>query len=321
MSEQSLQSRVLEVLLRVSGRKRRTRLLRQRIARGKPPEKARPLLRMYAKHRISQRKVFEHPVWTLAPAANPSQHHVLFLHGGAYVNGMIRKYWRFLDHLVDELRCTVVAPEYPLAPAHHADDVSALVLTLYRELGATAGAANLTVIGTSSGGGIALALAQRAHELGLGLPARLLLLSPWLDVSMSNPGITAVDRVDPVLDAGGLRDAGRMYAGGHELTDPAVSPLYGSLDGLPPTSLFIGTHDVMLPDCRKFKTLAENAGVALDYHEYEGMVHEWVLLPVPEAARAMGEIVEVMQVSGEHRVSAVRLPPEAEPAEEDNSGS
>ncbi|MDF2446552.1 MAG: h16 [Moraxellaceae bacterium] len=315
MTDQSLQSRLLEVMLRVSGRKRRTHDLRQRIARGKPPDRSRPLLRMYARHRISERKVFQSTVWTLSPVEHASQHHILFLHGGAYVNGMIRKYWRFLDRLVSELRCTVVVPEYPLAPEHHADDVSALVMTLYRELGASGGAANLTVIGTSSGGGIALALAQQAQTHGIALPARLVLLSPWLDVSMSNPGIGSVDPLDPVLDAEGLRDAGRMYAGAHELTDPLVSPLYGPLKGLPPVSLFIGTHDVMLPDCRKFKAMAENAGVDIDYREYEGMVHEWALLPVPEGVAAQAALIDVIRQSGEHRVTAVRMPAEPDAGE------
>lgn len=310
MTDQSLQSRLLEVVLRVTGSKRRSHELRQRIARGKPPDHARPLLSMYARHRISERQVFGHTVWTIAPLADPSPQHVLFLHGGAYVNGMIRRYWRFLDRLVSELRCTVIAPEYPLAPDYHADDVSVLVTTLYREAGASCGAANLSVVGSSAGGGIALALAQQALAHGIAEPARLVLLSPWLDASLSNPGIPRVDAVDPVLDAEGLRDAGRMYAGEQDLTDPQVSPLYGSLEGLPPVTLFIGTHDVMLPDCRKFRDLAIAAGVDLDYREYEGMVHEWAMLPLPEGEAALAALIEVLRESGGHRVNAVRLPVE-----------
>lgn len=308
MTDQSLQSRLLEVMLRVTGRKRRTHDLRHRIARGTPPDHARPLLRMYARHRISERKVFGHTVWTIAPVEHPGSHHILFLHGGAYVNGMIRKYWRFLDRLVGELRCTVIAPEHPLAPEFHADDVNALVMTLYRETGASAGGANLTVIGASSGGGIALAIAQQARALGIAEPARIILLSPWLDASLSNPGVPLVDPLDPVLDAEGLRDAGRLYAGDHELTDPLVSPLYGPLEGLPPVTLFIGTHDVMLPDCRKFRDLAQAAGVEVDYREYDGMVHEWPLLPLPEGEAALAALIDVIRQAGDHRVTAVRLP-------------
>lgn len=307
MTDQSLQSRLLEVVLRVTGRKRRSHDLRERIARGKPPDHARPLLRMYARYHISERQVFGHTVWTVAPLADPSPQHILFLHGGAYVNGMISKYWRFLDRLVGDLRCTVIVPEYPLAPAHHAGDVNALVMTLYRETGASAGGANLTVIGTSSGGGIALALAQQALAHGIGEPARLVLLSPWLDVSLSNPGVPRVDAVDPVLDAAGLRDAGRMYAGEQDLTDPIVSPIYGRLEGLPPVTLFIGTHDVMLPDCRKFRDLATAAGVEVDYREYEGMVHEWMLLPLPEGEAALSALIDVVRTRA-HHISAVRLP-------------
>lgn len=310
MSDQSLQSRLLEMALRLAGRKPRAQHLRSRIARGGAPERSRPPLALYTRHRIASRKVFGSTVWTMAPVERTGGPHVLFLHGGAYVDGMARKYWGFLDRLVEELHCTVLVPEYPLAPGRHAEDVSALVMTLYRELGAAGGAASLTVIGTSAGGGIALALAQQAQAHGIALPARLVLVSPWLDATLSNPAIGTVAPTDPVLDPEGLRDAGRLYAGSRPVTDPLVSPLYGPLEGLPPITLFIGTHDVMLPDCRKFRDMAERAGVDLDYYEYEAMVHEWLFLPLPEAASAQAELLAAIG-GGEQRFTAVRLPPEA----------
>lgn len=290
----SLRSRLLELYLRASGRKHQDHLLRQRIAHGRRPDHARPPLHLYLRHRIERREVFGSTVWTLGPADPPAPLHVLFLHGGAYVNGLIGKYWRFLAGLVDELHCTFVVPEYPLAPRHHADEVHALVLTLYRELGAAGHGHGLVVMGASSGGGIALALAQQLRAHGIPEPARLILVSPWLDVSMTNPALVAADRRDPLLDLDGLRDAGRMYAGERGVTDPLVSPIYGSLAGLPPLTVLTGTHDVLLPDARRFRDLATAAGADLDYLEYPGMVHEWTLLRLPEARAARRVIREAL---------------------------
>lgn len=283
----SLQSRLLEFYLRLEGRKRRDHRLRQRIARGWRPSHAKPPLHLYLRHQLTWRAVFGSRVWTLAPARDPGPLHLLFLHGGAYVNGLTRAYWRFLGKLSDRLRCTIVIPEYPLAPAHHAAEVHSLVLTLYRELGAACAGHALAVMGASSGGGLALALAQELRGLGLREPGRLVLISPWLDVSMRNPALVESDREDPMLDLEGLRDAGRMYAGMRATDDPVVSPLYGSLADLPPITVLTGTHDVLLPDQRRFRDLALAAGARLDYHEFPGMVHEWTLARVPEAREAM----------------------------------
>lgn len=288
----SLQSRLLELYLRLQGRKRRDHHLRERIAGGWRPRHARPPRRLYFRHRVEQREVFGCRVWTLAPAAGAGPLHLLFLHGGAYVNGLVPAYWPFLGRLVDRLRCTLVVPEYPLAPAHHAGEVHSLVLTLYRELGAACGGRALAVMGASSGAGLALALAQELRGLGIPEPGRLLLISPWLDVSMRNPALADADRLDPLLDLEGLRDAGRLYAGDRATDDPVVSPLYGPLEGLPPMTVLVGTHDLLLPDARRFRDLARAAGATLDYHEFPGMLHEWTLHRLPESRAAVDLICD-----------------------------
>lgn len=291
----SLRSRVLELWLRASGRKARDHELRRRIAGGWKPDRSRPPLRLRLRHRIERREVLGSTVWTLAPPGPPGPLHVLFLHGGAYVNGLVRPYWRFLSQLVDATGALVVVPEYPLAPAHHAPDVHQLVLTLYRELGAATGGRGLVVMGASSGGGIAVALAQRLRGLGIPEPARLVLVSPWLDVTMRNPALVAANAEDPMLDLKGLRDAGRLYAGAQSPDDPLVSPLYGSLEGLPPVTVLVGTHDVLLPDVRRFRDLARAAGVRVEYHEFRDMVHEWTLRRLPEARAARRLLAQVLR--------------------------
>ncbi|MFJ1256964.1 alpha/beta hydrolase fold domain-containing protein [Cupriavidus sp. CuC1] len=137
-------------------------------------------------------------------------------------------------------------------------------------------------MGDSAGGGMALALAQVARDTGRALPGRLVLLSPFLDATGSNPAIDALEPLDPMLSKLGGIECGRVYAGGDPVTLPQVSPIYGSLRGLPPVTLFIGTHDVLLPDCRTYRALAEQQGLPLRYYEYEGMFHVWMLLPMPE---------------------------------------
>lgn len=293
----SLPGRLFEAYLRLARRKRRDHRLGERIAEGWRPAQAPPPLWLHLRHRIEHRRVFGCTVWSLAPAGPARGPQLLYLHGGAYVDGLGASHWRFLARLADDTGSTLLVPEYPLAPAHHAPEVLRLVLTLYRELGAAGTGRGLAVMGASSGAGIALVLAQQLRRRHLPPPARLVLLSPWLDVSMCNPALVAANRRDPLQDLDGLGVAGRLYAGDRAPDDPLVSPIYGSLAGLPPTTLLVGTHDLLLPDARRFRDLALAAGVDLDYQEYPGMVHEWTLAPLPEARAARARIAAALRAA------------------------
>ncbi|HKP81183.1 MAG TPA: alpha/beta hydrolase, partial [Pyrinomonadaceae bacterium] len=259
-----------------------------------------PSRRLHRRHHITRREINGHLVWTIAPKQNAGRKHVIYLHGGAYVNSFASQHWGFMSKLVDALNCTVTAPNYPHAPEYYVHDLFALMLPLYNELAALAGSANVTVMGDSSGGGISLALAQRLREDGLEQPGRLVLLSPWLDATLSNPEIPEFDKIDPFLGVEGLKYGGEVYARDVDPKSYLVSPVYGSLKNLAPISVFIGTRDVFCPDCRKLRDKAAAEGVHLDYREYDGMVHDWMLGPLPEAKQAVNEIIEIIRATDFH---------------------
>src|SRR5215510_1721621 len=152
-------------------------------------------------------------------------------------------------------------------------------------------------MGDSSGGGISLALAQRLREDGLAQPGRVILLSPWLDATLSNPEILEFDKIDPFLGVDGLKYGGEAYARDVDPKSYLVSPVYGCLEGLAPITLFIGTRDILYPDCRKLRDKATAEGVRIDFREYPEMVHDWMLAPMPEAKHAIEEIVATIRSS------------------------
>jgi acetyl esterase/lipase len=293
----SIQSKAINVLLRLMRMKRTVNRLRQRVESGDRTY-SEPSPRLHRKHLISKRTINGHLVWTVAPKQNASDKHVIYVHGGAYVNSFAPQHWGFISRLVDRLNCTVTAPNYPHAPEHNVHDVFALMLPLYHELAARAGSANITIMGDSSGGGISLALAQRLREDGHDQPGRVILLSPWLDATLSNPEIPEFDKIDPFLGVEGLKYSGAVYARDVDPKSYLVSPVYGSLKDLAPLTLFIGTRDILYPDCRKLRDKAADEGVRLDYREYDGMVHDWMLGPLPEAKHAIAEIVDTISSDG-----------------------
>ena len=104
-------------------------------------------------------------------------------------------------------------------------------------------------MGDSAGGGFSLALAQEILKTdSLDLPRRLILISPWVDVT---GGDDALQKYDTFLSNEVLRHVGADWAGELDPRDPIVSPLYGDMRGLPATDLFTGTWEVFYSDIVK----------------------------------------------------------------------
>jgi acetyl esterase/lipase len=290
----SLQAKLINVVLYVLRMKRTVNRMRERVEKGDRTY-TEPSRRLHRKHHITKREVNGHLVWTIAPKENASLKHVIYLHGGAYVNSFASQHWALMSKLVETLNCTVVAPNYPHAPEHCVTDVFDLLVPVYGELAARVGGTNVTLMGDSSGGGISLALAQRLREDGYEQPGHVVLLSPWLDATLSNPEIEEFDKIDPFLGVRGLKYGGEVYARDVDPKSYLVSPVYGSLKKLAPITLFIGTRDILYPDCRKLRDNAAAEGVEISYREYPGMVHNWMLGPMPEARRAIEEIIDTIK--------------------------
>ena len=215
---------------------------------------------------------------------------VVYLHGGAYINSFNEYQWRFMDTLAAEARCRVLAPAYHLAPwadfRRAYDDLTAL----WRALMASE-PGRVILMGDSAGGGLALGLAQALAAAGDPLPEQLILLSPWVDVSMDNPDILPLVPVDPILHLDIVKIHGRAWAGDADTHDPRVSPLYGDMTGLPPVTLFTGTRELLYPDILKAHEKLCEAGVQSRLILGRGLNHDYPLMPIPEARAAVKEII------------------------------
>ena len=167
--------------------------------------------------------------------------------------------------------------------------------SVYQDLVARYGAANVLLMGDSAGGGLALALAEKLKLEHVALPAQLILLSPWLDIALENPDIAAVAPLDPFLTVQNLRLAAHAYAGSTPLSNYQLSPINGDLTGLPRISVFIGTHDIFVADARKFKRLLREQGNPINYFEYNGAIHVFALTNSPEGKQARAQIFALLK--------------------------
>jgi len=285
----SLSSHIVEWLLPFTGIKRgfaSEAALRRWIdksRRGKPALPSRWIRRQVA---VEEQVLSASRVITLAPKGGSSHVHLLYLHGGAYVLDIAPAHWAFVAWLVRFTSCRATVPLYPLAPEHDWRDIFGLLVPLAERLIAESGQENVIVMGDSAGGGLALSIAQQLRDMGRPQPARLILLSPGLDMTFSDSRQAELARIDPILDLPGVMAAAKWYAGDLSPADPKISPLFGSVAGLPPIAVFTGTRDLLNPDAHRLKAKAAQDDAPLTLYEYDGMFHVWPLAPLPEARLA-----------------------------------
>ena len=289
----SIMSKVAWLVLRTNGYKKmgadpaaRTAYFEKlRAENRKPPE---PPVRKI-RSRIDREQIGGVDVFRLEKGRRKA---VLYLHGGSYCEAPVVQHWQFCDRIARETDATVVFPLYKRAPEHRFEETFAFLHTLWEKLVESVGAGHVTVIGDSAGGGLALAFAEYlARETELPQPGQIVLFSPWLDIGMETEIPEKLARQDPTLVREMLRDAGRNWAGDTDPRDYRLSPLFGELIGLAPLTLYVGTHEIFLPDARRLKERCEREGVPLRYVEAEAMNHAYALYPIPEGEKARAEVI------------------------------
>jgi acetyl esterase/lipase len=246
------------------------------------------------------------PVYHTAPSANPGAgNYVVFLHGGGYINEIVRAHWRLVGYLTRHARVRCVVPIYPLAPRATAKDVVPATGELLRKLLEQAGPAKVTVVGNSAGAGLGLAAAHWLRDSGYRQPDRLVLISPGVNASINRPEHAAIAARDPVQDIPGIVEAGHLYAGDLDIAHPYVSPLNGDFRGLAPMIVFSGTLDLLYPDSVELTAKARAAGVPVEFHLRQGQPHNYAGMPTPEGRQAR-EIILRAVAQGVTRSSSQR---------------
>lgn len=224
-------------------------------------------------------------------AEDESKPVVLYIHGGAYYHNFDKLHWTAMAGWAESTGCGIVTPNYPLLYCFTASDAHPLMMQLYGQLINLYSSKRIIIIGDSAGGGFTLALAQEVRNDSLALPSKLVLISPWVDVLGGNDSI---QEKDTFLNAKVLRKIGADWAGELDPHDPMVSPLYGDMQGLPPTDLFTGTWEVFYTDIVKTGDKMKAAGVDVRVHVSEKMGHVYPLWPCPEGRQARDEIATII---------------------------
>jgi len=234
------------------------------------------------------------PLVRLTPKTGASGSHVIYTHGGCYLYPIKTTHWDLLASLVEGSGASITVPLYPLAPDHTMDEAYALLETVYDE--AASRYDRMFLAGDSAGGGLALGQALHYRDTGRPAPAAVILFSPWVDLTMSNPAIPELAKRDRMLAAPGLVAAGQWWAGSHDPRTPLASPLFGELADLPPVHVFQGGYDLLAADTVELVRRIRATGGEANLEFVEKAFHVYVGAPwTPEARASIRRFVGILR--------------------------
>jgi acetyl esterase/lipase len=239
------------------------------------------------------------------PASITSNEVVVYLHGGAFTMGSIKSHKAMVSHIANAMGRKILFVEYSLAPekpfpaAIH--EATAVIQAL---LQATPGL-QFGIMGDSCGGNLALSTALNLKNRNLPLPRYQVLISPWLNLENNYPSYVQNEKLDPILTKAMLDGAMSLYADTHDLKNPLLSPVQGSLAGLSPTLTMVGAKEILRDDSIYLHDALEQAGTTSVLKIFDDVTHVWPLTDIEsrdskEALRIMVDFLSTVSVELVH---------------------
>jgi monoterpene epsilon-lactone hydrolase len=229
---------------------------------------------------------------TIAPENRNRQ--LIHMHGGCYVLNPREAGLPEAIFMAGFGHIKVISVDYRMPPEAVFPAALDDGITVWKAALKTTAAKNMAIFGTSAGGALTLEMVLKAKQLGLPLPAAIAPGTPMSDVTKVGDTFQTNAMVDNVLvSPDGFCDAGaKVYANGHDMKDPLLSPVYGDMNGFPPTILTSGTRDLLLSNTVRVHRKLRQAGVEAVLQVYEGMSHAHYVRDdtAPESKEAFEEI-------------------------------
>ena len=229
--------------------------------------------------------------WTRPERGHDPHRMVLYCHGGGYTSGNLGYSRVLASKLAHAAGCDVLSFEYRLAPEHPYPAPLEDSLKVWDYLMRQGyGARDVAVAGDSAGGNLALELTMALRDAGRMLPGRLVLLSPWTDLTASGDSYQTCRDTDPILTWEYICAVREAYAPGRNWSDPGLSPIFGDLTGFPRTLIQAGTCEILYSDAARLRDKLIRQGVPCRFERWPGMWHVFQMYPVKKAGEAVDRI-------------------------------
>ncbi len=209
---------------------------------------------------------------------------ILYCHGGGYTSGNLGYARVLAAKMAGATGCEVLAFQYRLAPefpypAALEDALEAWEYLMHQGWGAK----DVILAGDSAGGNLALELTLALKEEGRFQPGRLVLFSPWTDMSASGDSYTQREELDPMLTNRYIQSVRSAYAPNADYCHSKLSPLFADLSGLPPTLIQVGEREILYSDSERLRNALTTAGVPCVLQSWPDMWHVFQMFPLKSA--------------------------------------
>jgi epsilon-lactone hydrolase len=214
-------------------------------------------------------------IWTLPIGADPTKV-LLYTHGGGFAVGSAASHRKLAAHVAKALGVTAFVLDYRRAPEHPhpaqvQDGVAAFTALIERGIAP----ADITTIGDSAGGNLAVAIALSLREQGAPMPGAVVAFSPWLDMENAGETLVTNDATDALITVPLLEGmiAGVLAGGEIDPRTPLANPLHADLAGLPRLYVNAGAVESLVDNATRLAERARAAGVDVTLSVVDGMQH------------------------------------------------
>jgi acetyl esterase/lipase len=223
---------------------------------------------------------------------------LLYFHGGGYLCCSPQTHRPNTVTLTRLLKAECYTPDYRLAPEHPFPAALEDAMKVYRPLCAKSPARRFVFAGDSAGGGLAIALAIKARDLGLPLPSSILTFSPWVDLTFGRePQLRAREHLCDMFYAESIRAYAAAYLQGTDPSNGLASPLFANLAALPPLLIEVSDTELLYPEAVQMRQRWAEVGNEVELNVSAGLPHGWQeITPVlPEARESLERAVAFAQ--------------------------
>ena len=222
---------------------------------------------------------------------------ILYCHGGGYTSGTLGYARLLASRMALATGYEVLAFQYRLAPEHPYPEALEDARLIWEHLMFLGwGAREIILAGDSAGGNLALELALDLRDAGRMVPNRLVLFSPWTDMTASGESYETCRDRDPLLTREYIEAVRDAYAPGADWAQAAYSPLFADLRGLPPTLIQVGGREILRDDSTRLYEALQAAGVPALLQTWPDMWHVFQMFPLKAAEEAMDQMARYLEL-------------------------
>jgi monoterpene epsilon-lactone hydrolase len=223
-----------------------------------------------------------------APVKGEPKGFVFYVHGGSFVAGRSPRVTAMVARLTAAAGARVFAPNYRLAPEHPCPAAVDDVVAAFHWFRATWPDEPVVALAESAGAAILLAALQQVKAQGGQLPDGVVLLSPWVDVSLQSWSVIVASLAGTspyTMEC--LAVMAHLYLQGQPATDAVASPLYGDFAGFPPMLIHASKGDILYDDATRLAERVRDAGGDLAVRFWAAETHVWERKPSPKARQSL----------------------------------